>query len=408
MKALSDLQRMRLFATGLLFLMASIFVCVTLFGLEFSWGPWVAAFSEAAMVGALADWFAVTALFRRPLGLPIPHTAVIPRNKDRIGRSLGNFIAGNFLSAEVISHRLREADPVLQGASWLSVPENARLLACRLSGIISPALAALDEDYIRTLIADSLLDKLRSVPVSPLAGQGLLSFLNSRYRERLFNSVFELCDAVLAKNRDLIRTKVTERSEWWVPAWVDERLADNIIAGFEEVVRELRDVSSPQRHALEQEMKSFALHLMESPDWRAAGESLKEEVLNDAVVKQHGIDVWKGVLDFFARDVARGADGVVGRALERALIRFALRLREDDRLRKVLNRWLERAMIRFLAERRAWIGAFFTSVVLRWDARVAVEKLEAQVGRDLQYIRINGTLVGGLVGIGLHGIKVLL
>ncbi len=159
---------------------------------------------------------------------------------------------------------------------------------------------------------------------------------------------------------------------------------------------------------LEGEMRVFAARLMDSPDLQVAGNSLKEEILNDAAVQQHGVEIWKKICAVFAQDAAQGADGVVGAALERSLRGFARRLADDERLRVILNRWLERAAIRFVADRREWIGAFFTSVVQRWDAGTAVEKLETQVGRDLQYIRINGTLVGGLVGVVLYGVKSLL
>jgi len=392
---LRELRGMRRLATGLLVLMLAVFVAAS--ALEGRWPElaYLRAFAEAAMVGACADWFAVVALFRRPLGLPIPHTAIVPRNKARIGESLGAFVCNNFLAPEVVSSRLSGLDAAAALSRWLSVPANAALAARRLSGLLPPMLEALDDEHAGEFIRSALGHGVASVKASPLAARILSVLVAGGHHQALFDGAIVQAEELLRRHEAAIREKVRAGSWKWLPRWADERLADKVIGGLAATIDQSRAADHPWRAEFQAMVETFIGRLAHDPGLRARGEAIKAEVLENPVVADYLRSLWGEI----KRRLAADDEGELRRALERALLELGRRLDQDPRMRAILNRWIRGVVERYVVPNRGEIGAFIAGVVARWDAATLVAKLELQVGKDLQYIRINGTLVGGLVGL---------
>ncbi|MGE5478129.1 MAG: DUF445 domain-containing protein [Bacteroidales bacterium] len=401
----AQFRRMKRLAGGLLAAMFAVFVATAL--AEKRWPElspqleYLRAFAEAAMVGAIADWFAVVALFRRPFGLPIPHTAIIPRNKDRIGQSLGAFICHNFLAPEPVAAKLDSLDVAGRAARWLASPANAERLGRRAAALVPAVMDALDDDSVRAFARGTLTRAIASAQAAPLAARVLSVLVAHGHHQALFDRALDMVADWLLRNEDLIRDRVTDRSWKWLPRWMDRKLADKVMDGSLDTLAELRDPTHPWRGEFQDAVLAFIERLAHDPRLRAQGEAIKTEMLKNPLVQDYLDSVWEEARGRLGRDLA-DSDGVLRQGVERAVATLAARLGGDARLRAVLNRWLRRMVERLVVPQRAEIGDFIAGVVARWDTRTLVDKLELQVGRDLQYIRINGTLVGGLVGLIIH------
>lgn len=394
----ADLKRMRWLAGGLLVLMLAVFVATGLAVERWPWLGYVRAFSEAAMVGAVADWFAVVALFRHPFGLPIPHTAIVPRNKQRIGDSLGAFICNNFLAPEVVTAKLDSLDVAGRAARWLRRPEAAALVARRAAGLLPPLLEALEEDHVREFLHKAVRRGLGSVDAAPLASRVLAVLVAHGHHQALFDRMIGGAEVFLMRNEGLIRARVADRSWRWLPRWVDEKVADKVVEGLAGTLHELRDPVHPWRGEFQAAIEDVVVRLAEDPDWRARAEAIKAEVMTNPVLEDYLNSLWDEIKRRLKADAAAD-DGVMRKGLERALQALGQRLSDDPDMQAVANRWLRQAVQRHVIPHRGQIGAFIAGVVARWDTTTLVNKLELQVGKDLQYIRINGTVVGGLVGV---------
>ncbi|MEW5728665.1 MAG: DUF445 domain-containing protein [Pseudomonadota bacterium] len=394
----AEYARMRWIATGLLVLMLAVFVATGQLVDRWPWLAYARAFAEAAMVGAVADWFAVVALFRRPFGLPIPHTAIIPRNKQRIGDSLGAFICNNFLAPDVVSAKLDSLDPAGRLARWLARPENAARAARRASGVVPPLLEALEDDRVRGFLHGAVRRGLAAVDAAPLASRVLAVLVAHGHHQALFDRLIVAGEGFLARNEGLIRARVADRSWRWLPRWVDEKLADKVVFGLADTLRELHDPGHPWRRDFQVAAESWVARLAEDPDWRARGEAIKAEVMDNPALEGYLDSLWEEIKRRLRSDAAQD-QGVLQGGLERALLALGERLEADPAMRAVANRWLRVAVQRHVIPHRGEIGGFIAGVVARWDTTTLVGKLELQVGKDLQYIRINGTIVGGLVGL---------
>lgn len=402
-------RRMRLLAGFLLLAMFCLFLAA-IFGMKrFDWPvlPYLRAFAEAAMVGAIADWFAVVALFRHPFGIPIPHTAIIPRNKDRIGESLGAFICNNFLAPEVVAHRLDTLDGAGKLAGWLAEPATAAMLARRGAALAPALLAGLDDAHVRNFARTMLGRGIRALEAAPLAARVLSALVARGHHQALFDQVVAGAEDFLLRNEDLIRSRVSDRSWKWLPRWVDGKLADKVMVGLLETLHELRDPRHPWRGEFQRAVEVFVARLVQDPVMKARAEAIKAEVMANPVVEDYLDTLWNAAKDRLQAGLAED-EAVLRAGLERALTAMGRRLEKDEHLRAVMNRWLRRAVERAIVPYRNEIGAFIAGVVRRWDSRTLVDKLELQVGKDLQYIRINGTLVGGLVGLAIYSLAQLL
>ncbi|MGD0722742.1 MAG: DUF445 domain-containing protein [Roseiarcus sp.] len=393
-----DLAQMRLFATGLLAAMALLVVATSLTVGRWPWLAYVRAFAEAAMVGACADWFAVVALFRRPLGLPIPHTGIVPRNKARIGEALGRFVATNFLSPSVLAKRLETIDAAGWTAGWLNAPGHAPALAAQASRFLPRALAALPRERLVGWLAEATLRGVAAAPAAPLASRALALLWAQGETQALLDRAIELAEDWLIGRKDFIRARVSESSSRLIPKWVDGLLADKVMTGLLATLAEMRNPEHPWRVELRAAIETLIFDLAVNPAMIRRGEAIKADLLANPVFVAQVAALCEDIEAQLSANVSLRADSIAA-ALETALLALGRWLREDAPARDRLNRWARRAALRALAPRRAEIGAYFTDVVDHWDATTLVDRLELQVGRDLQYIRINGTLVGGLVGV---------
>ena len=394
---IAELRRMRGLATALLVLMAVIFVAASYLVGRWPWLGYVQAFVEAAMVGACADWFAVVALFRHPLGIPIPHTAIVPRNKLRIGDAIGRFIDRNFLAPSVVTQRLAAIDAVGWWTRYLARPENAALVAYRTAGALAPIVELLEREPIHALLCRATEHGLREIPASLLAGRILEVLKESGQLVVLIDRAIAFAETTLARNEELVRAKVAQHSVWWIPKWVDERMTDRVMTGARKSLSELKAEDHPWRGQLLGVVDDLIRRLASDPELIAQGERLKEEILENPAVAAWIDALWRD-LEGLLKDNAVGS-AVLEAQIERALASFARSLGEDDALRRTLNGWLQRAIELTVVSHRTEIGDYIASVVKRWDDRTLVRRMELTFGKDLQYVRINGTLVGGLVGL---------
>jgi uncharacterized membrane-anchored protein YjiN (DUF445 family) len=395
----AGLIRMRRLATLLLAAVTGLFAVT--FTLEPRW-PWLApvrAFAEAAMVGGIADWFAVVALFRRPLGLPIPHTAVVPRNQSRIASAIGRFVAGNFLASEATAKRLEELDPAGRLGQWLSHGGNMNRVGHRITGILPPLLDIIGEDRVRALAASTGRQAVDLVANGPRMAD-MLAFMAERgYHHILLDRTLDLVHGLIARNHKFIRAKVSQRCGEWIPLWVETRLADAIIDGLNETLQGCKRPDHPWRIQLDEALQKLIADLATSPAFADRVDTLKQQILTDPAMEQLGDTLWATI----HQRVADEGQGLT----RRALVAASERLCTDRELRNTVNHWLRLGMERLLIPRRDFLESLIADLVLRWRPDAMVERLEAHVGKDLQYIRINGTVVGGLVGLAIYAVTAL-
>lgn len=397
------LRRMKRFATGLLVAMTSIFAATSLLQERYPWLGFVRAIAEAAMVGGIADWFAVTALFRHPLGVPIPHTAIIPARKDRIGRSLGGFVQANFLSHAVLGARIRAFRPSERLARWLVVPENSRRIARHAASALAGAANVLRDEDVQGLIDRSLVSRIRRTRVAPLLGNALALVTAGNRHQRLLDEVIRLVATTVDQHEDLIRARIRAETPWWVPDAVDERIHAKVVAAIDHTLQEVdADPEHPLRHRFDEAVHNFIESLRHSPEAADRAEAIKEELLEHPVVQQFSASLWADVKAAILRRAAdpEAAPG----ALEQALQTVGATLLADEALQAKGDEALTTAALAVVDQYRDGVAQFIASTVEQWDPDVTSRKIELAIGRDLQFIRINGTLVGGLVGLILYAI----
>ena len=389
---------MRAIATMLLVLMAAIYLAMRRAPTTWVWAPYLAAFAEAGMVGACADWFAVVALFRRPLGLPIPHTAVVPENKRRIGAAMGRFITNNFLSPRVAIARLASVDFVGLAARWLEDEGNARAVASAAGRAIPYALDLVPKAAIDEWIGHGRAARDRGGPGGAACIARLIDPVGAGSGPDAARSGLDFVETTLARHKATIVRHVAQKTWRWIPKWVDDMIAAKVVNGLTETLREMRDPDHPWREQANALVEKLIDDLAHDPEMRAQGEALKREILANPVFAEQARALWEELETALTDDLPRHREAIVQWlvASASALGRW---LEEDAPRRARINRRLRLLALRTVLPRRAEIGAYIAAVVDNWDTATLVNRLELQVGKDLQYIRINGTLVGGLVGL---------
>lgn len=400
----------RLVAGGLLLFAVAVYIPARLYETVHPAVGYLRAFAEAAMVGGLADWFAVTALFRHPLGVPIPHTAVIQRHKDRIGAALGRFIERNFLSAEAISARLAEIDFAAHVAEWLEAEENRAAASERLAGLLVPALDAVDDEEVGRFIHGRLAHHVRDrIDVGPLLAELIAALAADRRHQRLVDELVVHAAALLEDSEPLIRERITARTAWlWRKLSVDEHVASQILGAAQETIHELgEDPEHPWRLRLDQVVEDFIESLRTSPRYREEGERLIGRLLRHPAVEKGLIGLWTE-FKRHARDEVETPGSPLRTALSSWLAKTGDSLLDDDAMRARFNHWLRERLVSLAASRGHEVSRLVTDTVRGWDPATMAQRIERQVGDDLQYIRINGTVIGGLAGLVIHALSQLL
>ncbi len=407
-------RRMRATATAMLVFMAGVFLFSRQYlDLHPAWG-YVHAFAEAAMVGGLADWFAVTALFRHPLGVPIPHTAIIPENKDRIADTMAQFLRENFLTPAVVARRMRAMNLARAVGDFLVKPASGAAGAQSRIGagaaeLFAGVLESLDPERLGGQVRAGLKHQLEKLEVAPLLGQMLGAAIADKRHLPLIDGIVRWAGLTLEDNEEMVRAMIHERANALL-RWtgLDERLANSVLDGLYRLLAEvLVDPNHPLRGKIEEGLEKVAHDLVHDPETREKVERMKRELLDNPAVAQWWQGVWERMrtgLIGMARDPDSTLDGWLGSTLAE----LGAALRDDPRLQMQVNRFARRTAVGVATRYGGQIVQLVSETVRRWDARTITDRLESAVGRDLQFIRINGTLVGGLVGVTIHAVDGLL
>lgn len=396
------LARMRWIATGLLAAMAALFVATSLLLPRYPWLGLVQAFAEAGLIGALADWFAVTALFRRPLGLPIPHTAIVPTRKDEIGRLLADFIRDHFLVGETVAARLERVDLATRVGAWLAEGNNARNVGRDISVGLVWLLNATDSAQLRNALREILGTALDRAPLSS-AFQAALDVVSSgRHSQAVVDHLVRFGREQLEHNKEAIRERIEDRSPWWLPKFVDREIYDQLIGELQRVLDEIgADSTHPARDRFNVWLSDLRTTLGDDPDMKRRGRALRDEFLDHPAVRDYSQELWDKVREFLVASL-RDPQSLGRLAIDGELQGIGHALREDSDVNRQVNRWLRNLILYLVDNYRQPLSGFISETIEQWDPAATSDRIELYIGRDLQFIRINGTLVGGLVGIAIY------
>jgi uncharacterized membrane-anchored protein YjiN (DUF445 family) len=393
------LRRNRAFATALLLVAAAVFFATRFVPEPNFWVLLLRAGAEAAVVGGLADWFAVTALFRHPLGLPIPRTAIIPKRKDRIGEGLGDFVERNFLAPEIIAAKLRQVEPSRRFAAWLGQPDNARLIAGQIAAALPYAVRSLDDPELRSFVLRSFGEQLREIDLAQLLGRIIAILTSSGQYDVLFDHLLDAGQRLVDANAPRLYQLVEEKSRWWIPKAIDRRIAQAILESIEELLFELREEGGSARAQFRGAVRQLAENLVSSPEQRLRFNAAKDRLLEDEDVQHWLADVWDKLRQIVIDDLS-SPKSRTREALLTAVLSLGRTLEADRSMQARLDEAIEEAAVAIVPW-RGQIGGLIAEVVRSWDARTVAQRLELAMGSDLQYIRMNGTLVGACVGCAL-------
>ncbi|MET0870881.1 MAG: DUF445 domain-containing protein [Paeniglutamicibacter terrestris] len=393
------LRKMKRLATGLLIIMAVIFAVAFALQGRYPWLEYVRAAAEGGMVGALADWFAVTALFKHPMGLKIPHTAIIPRKKDQIGESLGQFVQENFLSRDVIETKLQQFDVARSAGGWLAKEESATRVAQEVATAVGAVLEVLDDRDVLALL-ESLAKKHMLAPEwSSTLGRIMQRVIIDGHHKPAVDLLAERAEQWVTANRSMIVSLVSERSPSWVPSVVDTLLGEKLYRESQKFVQGVRnDPEHSLRLSIDTWLEKFASDMQSDEEMIERVEALKHSLLGDAQLRELAATSWSSIKAALV-DAMENPESELRRSLIAAIRDFGSRLHDDEHLALKVNTWVLNAVGYVVENYRGQITSLITDTVARWDGKETSEKIELQVGRDLQFIRINGTVVGSLAGL---------
>ncbi|MEP7034130.1 MAG: DUF445 domain-containing protein [Actinomycetota bacterium] len=399
------LRRMRAVALSLLVLAAVVFILTR--NRDGGWG-YVNATAEAAMIGGLADWFAVTALFRHPLGIPVPHTAIIPSRKDALGQSLEEFVTGNFLTADAARERVVAADVSRRVGRWLAQDRHSTRVVTELAKASSRALVAIKDDDVLGFVEQSLLPRLVHEPLSPVAGHFLEAVVQDGAHHGLVDIALVEAHVWLSANEAAVASIVGARAPWWSPGWLDEKVIARVHKEALAWVADARDrPNHPARQALDDLLGQLALDLQNDPETMGRAEALKVRVMTHPQIGPSAVGLWDA-LRTAIQGALDDADGQLRRRVVGALRELGERLVTDPELRHRVDGHAADAIGFVVSAYGHEIAKVISQTVDRWDGKEAAERIELHVGRDLQFIRVNGTIVGGLAGLVIYTLNVLL
>jgi uncharacterized membrane-anchored protein YjiN (DUF445 family) len=401
------LRRMKLVALSFLLGAAVVFLVMSLWPGSPTWTHYVKAAAEAGMVGALADWFAVTALFRHPLGIRIPHTAIIPTRKDALGDSLGEFVGANFLSEQVVRERLRRVGVASRLGSWLSEPANAERVTAELATVVRGVVAVLRDDDVQAVLEQAVVKRIVAVPWGPPLGKLMAGVVEDGTHHKLVDLMCDRGYEWVKENHSTVLRVVSDRAPTWSPKFVDSMVADKVygeVLSFAWLVK--TDPNHPMRIAIDKFLAEFASDMQSDPATMARAEVMKEQVLEHPEVQNVIGSTWSTAKRMLL-DAAEDPSSELRKRVLDGLRTLGRNVAEDDAMREKVDSWLEGAAAYIVLNYRDEITTLITDTVQRWDAEETSRKIELQVGRDLQFIRINGTVVGALAGLLIYTVAQL-
>ncbi|MFD6416906.1 DUF445 domain-containing protein [Streptomyces sp. NPDC060194] len=400
-------RRMKAFATGMLVAVAIVYALATWAERSGAgaWAGYVAAAAEAGMVGALADWFAVTALFRHPLGLPIPHTAIIPKKKDQFGASLGEFVGENFLSSEVVRGRLRAVGIGGRLGAWLAAPEHADRVTAELSTALRGALTVLRDSDVQAVVGEAVTRRADAAEIAPGIGKTLERVVDDGGHRKVVDLICVKAHDWLVLHSDSVMDAVQGGAPGWTPRFVDKRVGERVYKELLRFLTEMRDSPEhPARGALDRFLRDFALDLQSDTDTRARVERLKSEVVGRGEVQDLIASAWTSVRTMIV-SAAEDERSELRLRVRASLLSLGARMSGDAGLQRKVDGWVEDAAVYVVTTYRDEITSLITDTVAGWDAEHTTRKIEAHIGRDLQFIRINGTVVGALAGLAIYSVS---
>lgn len=402
------LKRTRGQATGLLIAVTIVFAAATVAlavtGSSGRWLTWIQATAVGSMAGGLADWFAVTALFRRPLGLPVPHTAIVVERKDRFAETLGSFVQESFLSPEAVSERIRAAHAIPRTAAWLANPENADVVAARIASVMRSAAELLRDEDVNEVLGSLVRQRLDQVALAPLAGRAIEELTREDRHEPLLDATLEALGLYLHRHGAELHERLGVYSPWWLPDRLGNRMVGRLLLRTQIVVDEMaRDRNHPLRQQLDAGLVKLAQDLQTSQEMRLRGEKLKAELLSQPQVRNFAAAVWRDVKEQIAEQTDDPNSELRSR-ISGLVVQTGERLQHDPALQRAAERGLDAAARLVLTSYESELVALVSGTIARWDAVETSRRLELLLGPDLQYIRINGTIVGALAGLALHGL----
>ena len=367
---------------------------------------WLKAFSEAAMVGGIADWFAVVALFRHPIGIPIPHTALIPQNKDAIGQNLGAFVSDEFLIKEKLEVKIDEFNFASKATTWLSAEENATKIASLVvENLIPGILKTIDDEDVRQFIQTQFEAKLQTINFGEWVAAGLESVSNSEKQEQLISHMLQILSEELHANKDAIREKVKVATPWYTMGIVDKKLAEGIFNGLYDFIDKAKEPDSVIRKRIDLYVVRFIEDLKNSPEMQQKVNSFVVEFTQKKEVQDYISSIWEKLKTAVTTDLEKGSDSKIKISLTTMIRNFGKNLQEDPVMMTKINDFVKIDLLGILIRNKKAIGDLIANSVKSWDKEEISNKLELEIGKDLQYIRINGTVVGGLVGLLIYAVE---
>ncbi|WP_326981814.1 DUF445 domain-containing protein [Chryseobacterium sp. MYb264] len=402
-----QLRKYKAFATGLFLLMAALFIITTILQKtnDSHWVGYVRAFSEAAMVGALADWFAVTALFRHPLGLPIPHTNLIENSKQKLGDNLGSFVVSNFLSPQNIRPYIQKLKISGFVGEWLGKEKNQEVLIKNISDIVLDILNKLDDSAVSQFISKKVSEMTDDIKLNKIVGNGIHYILEKNDHQRIITNLSSQIKNYIIENDEMIQKRVKEGSYSFIPSFVDNKIADKIASGLSDFFKEIEeDPGHELRHLITQKIYEFSVDLKEDPKWDEEFKNIKNDLLKGDKLDEYSNDIWVSIKNTLKKELQEDQSSLKN-YLSKNLNEFSQNLKTDENLQNKIDHWVRVTAYKYILKNTHQFGNLISSTVGNWQGKELSEKLELEVGKDLQFIRVNGTLVGGLVGLIIYTIS---
>nr|WP_315150547.1 DUF445 domain-containing protein [uncultured Flavobacterium sp.] len=399
-----DLDRMKRNALILLGFAVVLFVVANIYKIN-----WLKAFSEAAMVGGIADWFAVVALFRHPLGIPIPHTALIPSNKDKIGENLGNFVSDEFLTREKLEVKIEQFNVAVKASDWLMDDKNASLVANLIAENVIPGiLKTIDDEQVKQFVQTQFSDKLSKLNFAEWIALGLDSLAKSEKQEELVTNVLKTLIVELENNKHLIQEKVKSSTPFLSFGLADKKITEGVFNGLYTFLEEASHEDSTIRKKINDYVMEFITELKESPEMQQKVNDLVLGFAKKEEVQDYISGIWQEIKTAIADDLAQKEESSIKKSIANMIQGFGKGIQADQLMMGKINNFVKNDLLSVLINNKKMIGDLISSTVKGWDTDEVSKKLELEIGSDLQYIRINGTLVGGLVGLLIYAVEVLL
>lgn len=406
----NQLKKYKFIATGLFILMAGIFISMILLQKtnESHWIGYVKAFSEAAMVGALADWFAVTALFHHPLGLKIPHTNLIQNKKEQIGGNLGNFVVENFLSPQNIRPYIVKINISKILTEWILKEKNQIILMDVISKIILDILNKIEDKAVVNFISNKAKDLSENLKLNHLVSNSLNYILNNNEHQTVITEIASQIKNYVLSNQNLVRERVKKESFILIPQFIDNNIADKITVGISKYFEEVeRNNLHPLREEISQKLYHFSKELRQNIKWEEKLSAIKNEFLNDEKIHQYSSDIWKSLKISLSKELIDDGSSLRN-YIKKNLEEFSEKLSNDEKLQNKINHWIRVLGYKYILKNTHHFKELISSTIGNWEGKELSNKLELEVGKDLQFIRINGTVVGGLVGLIIYTISEIL